>query len=86
MAVVPEAKDRVLRLIDFLAAYDARKNPPVRDIAAYRLYLLRDADVPAEVACVWTAPGPYRDTDYLASPLWRWSRADGWEDLGTVSL
>lgn len=40
------AKDRVLRLVDFLAAYNAQKSPPVHDIAAYRLFLLRDGELP----------------------------------------
>ena len=41
-----DAHGRVLRLLDFLAAYDASKNPPVHDIATYGLYLLRSADLP----------------------------------------
>jgi very-short-patch-repair endonuclease len=46
VTVIPETKERVLGLIDFLAAYDARKNPPIHDIATYGLYLLRDVDLP----------------------------------------
>ena len=43
-------------------------------------------DVPSEVDCVWTAPGPYEDTSsHLAKPVWRWTRDVGWEDLGVVS-
>jgi very-short-patch-repair endonuclease len=37
---------RTLSLIDFLADYDARRNPPVYDIRKYDLFLLRDADLP----------------------------------------
>ena len=38
---------RVLSLIDFLADYDARRNPPVYDIKRYDLFMLRDTDLPA---------------------------------------
>ncbi len=41
-----EERSRVLSLIDFLADYDARRNPPVYDIKKYDLFLLRDADLP----------------------------------------
>src|SRR5258708_26886979 len=42
-----EERARTLSLIDFLADYNARRNPPVYDIKAYDLFLLRDADLPA---------------------------------------
>ena len=42
-----EERARTLSLIDFLADYDARRNPPVYDIKRYDLFLLRDADLPA---------------------------------------
>ena len=48
-AAVPTGHDeraRTLSLIDFLADYDATRNPPVYDISKYRLFLLRDADLP----------------------------------------
>ncbi len=47
-AVPSEADERarVLSLIDFLADYDARKNPPVHDVRRYEEFLLRDADLP----------------------------------------
>lgn len=45
-SLASEARGRVLRLLDFLAAYDASKNPPVHDIATYGLYVLRGADLP----------------------------------------
>jgi very-short-patch-repair endonuclease len=41
-----EERARTLSLIDFLADYDARKNPPVYDIGRYDLFLMRDADLP----------------------------------------
>src|ERR1700704_4718964 len=41
-----EERARTLSLIDFLADYDARRNPPVYDIKRYDLFLLRDADLP----------------------------------------
>ena len=49
VAVPPGSQERarVLCLIDFLADYDARRNPPVYDIGRYDLFLLRDADLPA---------------------------------------
>ena len=43
----PEERTRTLSLIDFLADYDARRNPPVYDIKRYDLFLLRDTDLPA---------------------------------------
>ena len=42
-----EERARTLSLIDFLADYDARRNPPVYDLKRYDLFLVRDADVPA---------------------------------------
>ena len=41
-----EERARTLSLIDFLADYDARRNPPVYDITRYGLFLLRDIDLP----------------------------------------
>jgi very-short-patch-repair endonuclease len=41
-----EERARTLSLIDFLADYDARRNPPVYDISRYDLFLLRDAGLP----------------------------------------
>ena len=41
-------------------------------------------DAPPEVSMAWVAPGPYRDIDYLASPVWRWTADVGWVDLGKV--
>jgi very-short-patch-repair endonuclease len=41
-----EERARTLSLIDFLADYDARQNPPVYDITRYGLFLLRDTDLP----------------------------------------
>jgi hypothetical protein len=41
-----EERPRTLSLIDFLADYDATRNPPVHDISKYRLFLLRDAHLP----------------------------------------
>src|SRR5260370_5271383 len=42
-----EERARTLSLIDFLADYNARRNPPVYDLKAFDLFLLRDADLPA---------------------------------------
>jgi hypothetical protein len=41
-----EERARTLSLIDFLADYDARRNPPVYDIKRYDLFMLREADLP----------------------------------------
>ena len=38
-------RSRILHLLDFLAAYDSRKNPPVQNIADYGLFLLRDSQL-----------------------------------------
>jgi hypothetical protein len=46
---------RTLSLIDFLADYDARRNPPVYDIGKYGLYQLRD-DAVLTVPGVTLAP------------------------------
>lgn len=42
-----EAVQRVLQLVDFLAEYDAQRNPPVYDVSAHGLLLKRDTDMPA---------------------------------------
>jgi very-short-patch-repair endonuclease len=42
-----QERARTLSLIDFLADYDARRNPPVYDIKRYDLFLLRATDLPA---------------------------------------
>jgi hypothetical protein len=42
-----EERARTLSLIDFLADYDARKNPPVYDIGRYDLFLMRDGELPS---------------------------------------
>jgi very-short-patch-repair endonuclease len=42
-----EERARILRLIDFLGDYDARRNPPVYDIRKYDLFVQRDNDLPA---------------------------------------
>ncbi|GAA2199995.1 AAA domain-containing protein [Sinomonas flava] len=39
-------RDQVLRLIDFLAEYDAQRNKPVRNIADYRLFRLDESSLP----------------------------------------
>ena len=38
--------ERVLQLIDFLDAFAARKNPPVRAIAGYGQFCLREDEMP----------------------------------------
>jgi hypothetical protein len=46
VTVQEPALPRILQLIDFLADYDARRNPPLYDIGEYGLYTLREAELP----------------------------------------
>ena len=64
-----EERRRTLSLIDFLADYDARRNPPVYDIARYGLFLLRDTDLP-DVPGVSLAPAAedWLTVDFLDLP------------------
>jgi very-short-patch-repair endonuclease len=64
-----EERSRTLSLIDFLADYDARRNPPVYDIRKYGLFLLRDTDLPG-VAGVRLTPGgdAWLSVDFLDLP------------------
>lgn len=42
-------------------------------------------NAPPELAAAWAAPGPYRDVDYLANPVWLWTNDLGvWRDLGKL--
>lgn len=61
-----QAAERVLQLVGFLADYDARRNPPVHDIASYDLFLERDGDVP-EVPGVQVVPAgeAWLDVDFV---------------------
>ena len=69
LATEPEERARTLSLIDFLADYDARRNPPVYDIGKYDLFLLRDADLP-EVPGVRLTPAAdaWLTVDFLDVP------------------
>lgn len=40
-----QARELIIRLVDFLKDYDAQRNPPVTDVDAYGLYQLRGEDV-----------------------------------------
>ncbi len=64
-----EERARTLSLINFLADYDARRNPPVYDIRGYDLFLLRAADLPA-VPGVGLSPaaGAWMTVDFLDLP------------------
>ena len=64
-----EERARTLSLIDFLADYDARRNPPVCDIKRYDLFLLRDADLP-EVPGIGLSPAAeaWLTVDFLDLP------------------
>lgn len=55
-AVAEQARDRIVRLIDFLKSYDAQKNPPVTDIDTYRLFAVRGERIP-DVPPVTMTPG-----------------------------
>jgi very-short-patch-repair endonuclease len=64
-----EERARTLSLIDFLADYDARRNPPVYDIARYDLFLLREADLPAVPGITLSpAAGAWLTVDFLDLP------------------
>ncbi|MDX6333969.1 MAG: hypothetical protein QOG05_1309 [Streptosporangiaceae bacterium] len=64
-----EERARTLSLIDFLADYDARRNPPVYDLKRYGLFLLRDTDVP-DAPGVRLTPGEnaWLSVDFLDLP------------------
>jgi hypothetical protein len=64
-----EERSRALSLIDFLADYDARRNPPVYDIKKYDLFLLRGADLP-RVPGIALSPGEdaWLTVDFLDLP------------------
>ncbi len=64
-----EERARTLSLIDFLADYDATRNPPVYDISKYRLFMLRDDDLPT-VAGVRLSPAAeaWLTVDFLDLP------------------
>ena len=64
-----QERARTLNLIDFLADYDARRNPPVYDIKKYDLFLLRDADLP-DVPGVGLSPAAdaWLTVDFLDLP------------------
>lgn len=64
-----QAAERVLQLVGFLADYDARRNPPVHDIASYDLFLKRDGDVP-EVPGIQVVPAgeAWLGVDFLELP------------------
>lgn len=83
MSVGPghEERARTLNLIDFLADYDARRNPPVYDIGRYGLFSLRDADL-AGVPGVSLSPAaePWLAVDFLDLP----PRPEVPEELGAL--
>lgn len=56
-----DAREQVLRLIDYLAEYDAQRNKPVRDISDYRLFRLAQGALPDHQA-VQLRPN---ETDWL---------------------
>jgi hypothetical protein len=64
-----QERARILSLVDFLADYDARRNPPVYDIRKYDLFLVRDQDLP-DVAGVALSPAAsaWLTVDFLDLP------------------
>ncbi len=65
----PEATRRVLQLIDFLSAYDAQKNPPVRDFRQHSPYLLLDGDLPDVPGVVLTPSSEvWLSVEFLSVP------------------
>ena len=66
-----EERARTLSLIDFLADYDARRNPPIYDIKRYDLFLLRDADLPAVPGVSLSPAGDaWMTVEFLDFPQW----------------
>jgi hypothetical protein len=64
-----EERARTLSLIDFLADYDARRNPPVYDIRKYDLFLLRDQDLPVVPGVLLSPAGSaWLTVDFLDLP------------------
>lgn len=55
--MTPQARDRVMSLIDFLSAAHARRFPPVHDVSAYQMDLLREADLPKGKGVALTPAG-----------------------------
>lgn len=45
--IAAQARERIVRLVDFLKDYDAQKNPPVTDIDTYRLFAVRGEQLPS---------------------------------------
>jgi very-short-patch-repair endonuclease len=67
--VNPEHSERVSQLLEFLAAYDAKRNPPVHNIADYKLELLRDNELPNSSAVRLTGGGEvWLTVDFVALP------------------
>ncbi len=52
-----EARERAIRLIDFLEAYHLRRFPPVRDIAEYHDVRITEADLPIGTPGFTFSPG-----------------------------
>jgi very-short-patch-repair endonuclease len=67
---VSDDRDRIGRLIDFLADLDARRNPPVYDIGRYGIYLLREADLPSDHEAIALDPygGAWLTVDFVELP------------------
>lgn len=57
LAVEEEARERAIRLIDFLEAYHLRRFPPVRDIADYKDVRITEADLPIGAPGFTFSPG-----------------------------
>lgn len=64
-----EGRDRVLKLIDFLADCDALQHPPVRDVTSYGLYLLAQEDLPDSDGVLLTPGGePWLSVEFVELP------------------
>lgn len=65
-----DERERIAQLIGFLTSLDAIRNPPVYDIADYRLYALREPDLPAYHDAVRLDPSTaeWLTVDFAALP------------------
>lgn len=66
----PEHGERISQLLAFLSGYDARRHPPVHNIAEYKLELLRDGELPESSAVRLTGGAEtWLTVDFVELPL-----------------
>lgn len=69
-AAVDEVRDRAVRLLDFLLDVHALRYPPIRDITAHQMFLLREEEVPAGpgVSVAGGGDGPWLRSQLVPRP------------------